>query len=206
LTKQPFEILLVATRNPAKAKNYKGLLAKYAGRVVDLEDLGIHGTAEEGGETSEVNAEMKARFYAEQSGCAAFSDDAALYVDFLPPERQPGVHVRRMDGKEAASDERLLVYWENALVDVPFGERTGRWHVAFCLAYPDGKKQTFSLDLPIVFFSPSSPIKTPGWPLNSLSGPLGFNKPYSELSEVEYHLANRAVDRMVARTFEEMLE
>ena len=200
--RHPLDVLVVATRNPAKVKNYKDLLAKYAWRVLDLEELGLSAKADEGGETSEENAEMKARFYANQSGWAAFSDDASLYVDFLPPHRQPGVHVRRINGRDEASDEQLLEHWETMLAGVPGGERKGRWHVAFCLASPDGKKRTFSLDLPIVFFSPSSPQKTPGWPLNSLSGPAGFQKPYSELSLVEYRRANQAVDQVVAKTFQ----
>ncbi len=206
MTKQPLETLVAATRNPAKINRYKQLLAQYARQVVGLDDIGVSGTAEEYGETSEENAAIKARYYAERSGLVVFSDDASLYVDFLPEELQPGVHVRRINGKDAASDEELLAYWEKILATAPPSLRKGRWHVAFCLAYPDGKTQTFTLDLPRVFFSPSSAVRTQGWPLNSLSGPEGFQKPSSELTPSELSQADQQVDLAVARFFKQWMQ
>jgi len=199
-----FTTLVAATRNPAKIARYQALLAQYASHVAGLDELGVRGIAMESGETAEDNARLKALYYARQSGHPVFSDDAALYVDFLPPDQQPGVHVRRINGVDEASDDALLAHWEHQLARSPALRRSGRWHVGFCLAWPDGAAQLFTLDLPLTFYSPSSPRRTPGWPLNSLSGPAEFDRPYCELSASELDLANRHVDQAVARIFAEM--
>ncbi len=197
----PLDLLVAATRNPAKARRYQSLLAQFARQVVSLDEVGVAASAPESGETAEENARLKAQFYARACGQAVFSDDAALYVDFLPPERQPGVHVRRLNGRDDASDEQLLAHWESLVAQAPAALRAGRWHVAFCLARPGGSAHTFTLDLPRVFFSPSSSLRIPGWPLNSLSGPPDFNRPSSELSPAELQQADLVIDRAITDFF-----
>ena len=200
----PFQTLVAATRNPAKTQRYRNLLAPYTRQVLGLDDLGLLGTAEESGETAEENARLKASYYAHETGEVVFSDDAALYVDFLPPAQQPSVHVRRINGKDAASDDVLLAYWENLLRNAPASQRSGRWHVGFCLAHPDGRSHSFTLDLPLVFYSPSSACRTPGWPLNSLSGPVGFDRPSAELTTAEREQADQSIDQAIDRFFADL--
>jgi XTP/dITP diphosphohydrolase len=62
------EKIVVATRNPGKKERYEKVLAKMAGRVLSLEDLGIKEKPEEVGKTAEENAVIKAKFYAKKSG------------------------------------------------------------------------------------------------------------------------------------------
>lgn len=198
------DTLVIATRNPAKQNRYRRILSRYAARVMGLDDIGTIGKPEERGETAEENAEIKARFYAMHSGHAVFSEDEALYVDFLPGAQQPGVHVRRINHVDEASDEALLAHWERTIAAVPAEERTGKWHVAYSLAQPDGRVSTFTLDFPIAFFSPSSPIIIPGWPISSLEGPLALHKPYSELTEWEQHQINQRTDLALEQTIAAM--
>ena len=199
-----FDTLVIATKNPAKERRYTVILSMYATRIIGLKNFVIAGRPEEFGETAEENAEIKANFYSKQTGFSVFAEDEALYVDFIAKEIQPGVHVRRINGKDEANDGQLLIYWEKIIANIPMSERTGRWHVAYCFARPDGIIKTFSLDFPIIFFSPSSPVKIPGWPMSSLEGPMDFNKPHSELTKEEQQLLNCKIDQAVAKSIEEI--
>jgi XTP/dITP diphosphohydrolase len=179
------EKIVVASKNPAKVERYGRILSKYVERVLGLNDLDIDDKPEESGNTAEENAEIKAKFYAGKTGLLVFSEDEALYVDFIPESEQPGVHVRRINGKDEVDDDQLLAHWERLIEKVPQNKRTGRWHIAYCIASPDGVTRTVALDHPIIFFSPSSKIRLPGWPMSSLEGPSDFGKPHSELTDEE---------------------
>lgn len=199
------DLLLIATRNPAKEARYREIFARYTNRVIGLGDITVTGKPEEHGETAEENAEIKARFYASKAGCVAFAEDEALSVDFLPEALQPGVHVRRINGIDEASDGQLLAHWEVLIAGVPQAKRTGSWHVAYYIAHPDGTAHTFALDFPIRFYAPSSPVRIPGWPMSSLEGPVEFHKPHSELTDEEKRLANQRIDQAVAKTIQKIL-
>ena len=189
--------VVIATHNPAKKNAYKILLAKFADDVLSLDDLDILDKAIESGNSSEENAEIKAKFYAEKSGLPVISEDEALYVDFLPEDRQPGVNVRRIDGKEEVNDEQLLNYWTEVISKVPKEKRVGRWHFAFCFATPNGKIKTITFDRRIMFFYPPSKIRILGWPMSSLQGSIVFGKPHSELTKKEIQESNQDIDKLV---------
>src|SRR3990167_7929617 len=150
------EIVVVASKNPAKVERYSRMLSKYFKQVLGLNDVSMSEGPEESGETAEENAEIKGKFYAGKTGFLVFSEDEALYVDFLPENQQPGVHVRRINGVDEVEDQRLLTHWEQIISRVPKEERIGKWHIAYCIAHPNGNVHTVSLDHPVIFFSPSS--------------------------------------------------
>lgn len=197
--------IVVATRNPAKVNRYKKILSPFAKQVVGLEDIGLQDKPQELGKTAEENAEIKAKFYAKESGLPVFSEDEALYVDFLPENQQPGVHVRRINGNDEASDAQLLKHWEAIVKNVPKQERTGRWHIAYTFTRPNDFPHTIALDHPIVFFSPSSSIKIPGWPMSSLEGPKAFNKPHSELTEDEKKSHEKNANKLISEKLVELI-
>ena len=198
------ESIVVASKNPAKVERYGKLLSLYISQVVGLSDLGITDQPEENGETAEQNAEIKGKHYAQRTGMLVFSEDEALYVDFLPENQQPGVHVRRINGKDEVDDETLLSYWEQVVSAVPEEERAGKWHIAYCIAHPDGTIHTVSLDHPIMFFSPPSNVRIPGWPMSSLQGPSAFGKPHSELTQEERELADKRADEAIVKKLQEL--
>lgn len=199
------EKIVIASKNPAKKQRFAGIFAGKAVRVFGLDDFNIIEKPQETGATAEENAQIKAKFYSEKLGLPVFSEDEALYVDFLPPENQPGVFVRRIEGREEAGDEKLLAYWEKVVANVPLEKRTGKWHIAYCLAFPGGQVKTAALDAPIMFFSPSSKVRLPGWPLSSLQGPIMFEKPDSELTDSERKEHNQRADRLILEKLEELL-
>jgi inosine/xanthosine triphosphate pyrophosphatase family protein len=197
--------IVVASKNPAKIERYSRMLSNYASEVLGLSDLGVTEEPEESGKTAEENAEIKARFYADSTGLLVFSEDESLYVDFLPEDKQPGVHVRRIDGKDEADDVKLLKHWEGMVAKVPENERTGKWHIAYCIATRDGTVKTVALDHPLVFFSPSSDVRIPGWPMSSLEGPVKFNKPHSELSREERKMHEEETNKHILVKLQELM-
>lgn len=204
--KKKIEKIVVATKNPAKVERYGRLLSHYVNQVVGLQDFGIIDKPSESGETAEDNAEIKGKYYAEKTGLLVFSEDEALYVDFLPADKQPGVHVRRIDGKDEADDDQLLLHWEEIVAKVPEKKRTGRWHIAYCLASPDGLVKTKSLEHPISFFSPSSEVKITGWPMSSLEGPTTFHKPYADLTDEEKRQAEETTNEAIVEILKKLLQ
>lgn len=200
------EKILLATHNPAKLERFRGLLAQLAAQVLNLDGVGIIEKPEEAGGTAEANAELKAHFYFEKSGISVLAEDEALFVDFLPADQQPGVHVRRVDKRKEVSDDELLEYWEHQLMNVPPSQRTGRWHIAYCLALPERPIQSFTIDWPIVFFSPPSKIRVPGWPMDSLQGPYKSNKPKSEMTADEKQRWRAEADAVILQRLQKLLD
>lgn len=199
------EKIVIGTHNPAKVTRYKKLLAQLVDEVLSLKDLGILEKAPECGNSAEENAENKAKFYARKSGLTVISEDEALYVDFLPKDKQPGVKVRRIEGLEEANDDELFKYWEGIVSKLPEEKRTGKWHFALSLAWPDGRVKTVTFDRPIKFFSPPSSKRIPGWPMSSLQGPPEFNKPHSELSTDEMEILNQEIDELISQKLQDFL-
>ena len=57
-----------------------------------------------------------------------FSCDSGLYFDELKEEEQPGIHVRRINGKELTDDEMIQYY--SSLAKQNGGKITGRYRNA----------------------------------------------------------------------------
>lgn len=200
------EKVVVATRNQSKRERFGRLLSGISQQVVSLDELDISEKPKETGETAEGNAEIKARFYAEVTALPVLSEDESLFVDFLPDDQQPGVHVRRINRGDEVDDDKLLAYWERLVAAAPIEKRKGHWHVAYSLATPEGKVITVSLDHPVMFFSPSSKVRLSGWPTSSLQGPVAFGKPDSELTEEERRIKDQRADRLILEKLTELLE
>ena len=176
------EKLVIATRNPAKIEYYRHLFTGIVADILGLNETEIEGKPTETGDTAEENAQIKASYYSTRINLPVFCEDEALLVDFLPTDKQPGTHVRRINGKGEATDDELFEYWENIIKNIPEARRTGRWHIAYCLGL-NGKIRTTSMEHEIKFFYPTSKIRIPGWPMSSLEGSTSLGKPNSERTE-----------------------
>jgi XTP/dITP diphosphohydrolase len=125
-------LLVVASGNPGKLREFSALLAELPFEVVAQGDLGVT-AAEETGATFLENALLKARHAAAATGAAALADDSGLEVDALGGA--PGVRSARFAGDgadDAANNAKLLA----ALEGVPSAARTARYRC--CLVYVEG--------------------------------------------------------------------
>ena len=177
--------LLYGTTNPAKLSSMR----------TNLEPLGIHllGLKDLPGEIPEViedgnspleNARRKAHAYYEHYKMPVFSCDSGLYLEGLPEELQPGIHVRTFSGKYLNDDEMLAYYSGLAL---KYGDITARYQNAICLIM-DEEHIYESMDENLasnrfLLTAKPYPYIRPGFPLDSLSKDVATGKYYYELHE-----------------------
>ena len=129
--------LLVATNNPGKIREYKGLLSNAPFELVSLADLGISHEVDEAGLTFRENAWLKASEYAALAGVLTLADDAGLEVDALGGE--PGVRSARYGGDTCRSDEERVALLLRNLEGVPWEKRTARFRCVVTVAEPYGR-------------------------------------------------------------------
>ncbi|MFA6602286.1 MAG: non-canonical purine NTP pyrophosphatase [Candidatus Shapirobacteria bacterium] len=179
----PIETIVLATRNPGKVIQYRQALESLGINVLGLTELGIKGKPTESGDTAEANAAIKGLFYSALTPYPVLTEDESLLVDFLPIELQPGVRVRRINGEDEVTDDQLFQYWKEIVSRTPPSLRTGRWHIAYCLATGGQILGQTARDVEVKFFYPPSSVRIPGWPLSSIQGSTG--KPSSERTPEE---------------------
>jgi XTP/dITP diphosphohydrolase len=127
--------LLIATNNPGKVDEFRGILAGCGWDVVAPAELGISVDVEESGATYLENARLKARAFAEASGLAALADDSGLEVDALNGEPGALHHLHGWDGIDR--DDRIAILLR-AMKDVPPDRRGGRFRAVIVVVLPDG--------------------------------------------------------------------
>ena len=102
--------VLFATTNPAKIKKYAEKLKENNIEVLTIKDIGINLKPEETGRNAIENAYIKAKAYYDKTKITTIGMDNNLYIEELPEEKQPGTHVRRVNGKELNDDEMIEYY------------------------------------------------------------------------------------------------
>jgi len=127
--------LLVATRNIAKANDYKRILQELGLPIRTLADLGISQNVEENEKTLLENACKKASFYARLTQMPAIGDDTGFEIDALGGE--PGIYARRWPGYEA-TDEELREMALTKLGDTPYEKRVARLVMYVALSDENG--------------------------------------------------------------------
>lgn len=128
--------LLLATRNPHKAREIGEMLRGLPIRLTTLEEFPGISEVEEDGATLEENARKKAASPARESGLWALADDTGLEVSAL--EGAPGVRSARYAGPDcdyAANNKKLLA----ELRGVPARRRGAVFRCVMALTGPEGR-------------------------------------------------------------------
>jgi XTP/dITP diphosphohydrolase len=125
--------LLIATTNPHKVEEFRGLLAGLPFELVSLTDVGVSADVEETGTTFAENAIIKAVAYAGITGLPALADDSGLEIDAL--DGAPGLHSARWAGPDVtyAVRNRLIV---DRLAGLSNERRGARYRCAIAVAAP----------------------------------------------------------------------
>lgn len=132
------QILVIATKNKNKLKEFKEILKDLQIEIRSLEDFGPIPEAIEDGDTFDENAYKKALHTAKVLGLPAIADDSGLVVEALNGE--PGVYSARYAG-EGSSDEKNL----NKLLTNIKGHENRRAHFkcVLSIAVPSGPALTY---------------------------------------------------------------
>ena len=131
------ETIVVATKNPGKAREYAEMLAPKGIEVKTLADFPAF-AIDEDGQTFEENALIKAQTAVEKLNLPVLADDSGLVVDALNGE--PGVHSARYakDHDDAANNAKLL----EKMAGVADEKRTAHFHTTIVGLKPNGAQLT----------------------------------------------------------------
>jgi XTP/dITP diphosphohydrolase len=97
--------LLVATTNPGKIREIRGLLDGAGVAIVTLADWPRVASPEETGETFAANARAKAVYYAQATGELTLAEDSGLEIEALGGA--PGVHSARYGGEATTYSDKF---------------------------------------------------------------------------------------------------
>ncbi|MCM1387911.1 MAG: hypothetical protein NC231_11320 [Bacillus sp. (in: Bacteria)] len=190
--------LLYATGNGAKLAAMRTRLEPLGLRVTGLRDVmnenhdiaerikNLH--IEEDGNTPLENAEKKASAYYQILKRALFSCDSGLYIENIPDDEQPGVHVRTVHGKYLSDEEMLEYYRELAK---KYGDLKARYRNAICFIedeahiYSAMEENMASEPFLITSKPHKNGIMAKGFPLDCLSINIKTGKYYYDSDEDE---------------------
>jgi len=130
--------LVIATGNPGKTAEIRGLLRGFPINIKNLDDFGPIPPVVEDGDTFDENAYKKASFVSRILGLPALADDSGLVVEALGGA--PGVYSARYAGENATDRQRYT-----KLLDEMKGhaDRQAAFECVLSLAVPTGAALTY---------------------------------------------------------------
>ena len=131
-------MLVLATSNKNKVKEFQKLVEDFSIEIKSLADFGPLPPVIEDGETFEENAYKKAHHTARVLGLPALADDSGLVVEAL--KGAPGVYSARYAG-EGATDEENVDKLLGEMADVD--SRRAYFQCVLSIAVPSGPALTY---------------------------------------------------------------
>lgn len=181
--------IVIATKNPGKARDFAVLFEPKGYEIVTLLDYPEIEDVEETGYTFEANARKKAETIAELLGMTVLADDSGICIDAL--DGQPGVFSARFAGgmkSDAANNAKVLAM----LGSQENPSRKAHFHCTLVLAHPDRESLVVEGDIEgeIAEF----PIGDYGFGYDPLFYLPHLGKTMAELSDVEKNqISHRAI-------------
>ncbi len=180
--------VLFATGNESKAKRFSKGLLEHGIEVISLKDLDTEIEVEENGKDAIENALIKARAYSKITDLPVFAMDDNLYLENVPEDKQPGMFVRRVNGKRLNDEEMLSHYTELVKDYGNDGKLTCRWVYGIAVIN-NGKEYTYTWSKEDFYMIQERSNKTnPGYPLNSISVNKKLNKYFTDITEEDKKL------------------
>jgi XTP/dITP diphosphohydrolase len=176
--------LVIATHNPGKLAEMRGLLAPYGIEATSAGELKLS-EPNETGMTFRDNARIKAAAAARATGLPAFADDSGLAIDALGGA--PGIYSARWAGPDK-DFRRAMAEVETRLQErgATTPERRGAHFIsALCVAWPEGDVAEFDgrVDGTLVW----PPRGDQGFGYDPMFLPDGHARTFGEMSSEEKH-------------------
>ena len=178
--------IIFATGNPTKAKRFSNGLAKHDIEVISLKDLDLKLDVDESGNNAIENALKKARACFEKTKMPTIGMDDTLYLENVPADKQPGLFVRRVNGK-TLNDEEMIEHYLNLVKEYGIdGKLNSKWIYGLAVINENGGESTYTWHKDDFYMvDTKSSIINPGYPLNTISKYKGIDKYFTEVSEEE---------------------
>lgn len=184
--------ILAGTTNRNKVLTIQRYLKEYGVKVVTPQDLQLHVRIDENGATPIENAKIKALAYHRAAHIPTVAFDSGLYFLDLEDDDplQPKTHVRRVAGS-VLSDEEMIAYYSK-LASRYNGRLFSAYRNGYCVVYDEAHIYTYMDDKEtarsFAFYLCDRPhtLRTPGWPLDSISIDAKTMKYFHDMEEAEY--------------------
>lgn len=175
--------VLFATENESKVKRFKDGLLKNNIEIITINDIEKKLDIEENGKDAIENALIKARAYANVYDLPVFAMDDNLYIENIPENKQPGMYVRRVNGKRLNDSEMIKYYSNLASIYGDKGKLTCRWVYGIAVIN-DGVESTYTWSKEDFYIvdKPSNKVNL-GYPLNTISINKKLNKYFTDITE-----------------------
>lgn len=174
--------ILFATSNQSKVNRFYDKLLENDIKLLSLKDLNIDLDVEENGNTAIENALIKARAYYNETKLVVMAMDDTLYLENVPDNLQPGMYVRRVNGKRLSDDEMIEHYSSLADKYGDNGKITARWVYGMAIIN-NGIEYTYTWSKEDFYITNIKSNKiNPGYPLNSISINKKLNKYFTDIT------------------------
>lgn len=189
--------VLFATGNIAKVKRFKDKLLDKGIELLSLKDLNISLNVEENGTSAIENALIKARAYKKEVDMPVMAMDDSLYLENVPENLQPGLFVRRVNGK-SLTDEEMIEHYSNLVKDYGVdGAIVARWIYGLAIIKENTERTyTWSKNDFLLVDTPSK-VVNPGYPLNSISKNIKLDKYFSEMTQEDQESVQEQEDDVI---------
>lgn len=160
--------ILFATGNASKVERFNEKLLEKGIVLKSLKDLDISLDIDENGKTAIENATIKAKAYYEATKMTTMAMDDTMYIEGIPEDKQPGVFVRRVNGKRL-NDEEMIEYYTNLVKTYgKEGKLNTKWILGMVII-KDGEIYTYT-DVTSEYYLVDTPAKDmrEGYPLSSI--------------------------------------
>ena len=181
--------IIFATSNESKSKRFSRGLKEHGIEVLSLKDIDIKLDVEENGDSAIENALIKARECYRLTNKPCMGMDDTLYMEGVPEDRQPGLFVRRINGK-SLTDEEALDYYTNLVKEYgKDGKINCKWIYGLAVINEKGEEATYSWSKDNFYMVSSKSDKiNPGYPLNSISKYKKLDKYFTDVTDEDMKL------------------
>ena len=175
--------IIFATSNESKAKRFSKGLKELGIEVLSLKDIDIKLDVEEDGNTAIENALIKARECYRKTKMPSMGMDDTLYIEGVPKDLQPGLFVRRVNGK-SLTDEEMIEHYTNLVKEYGKDGRINcKWIYGLAVINEKGEEATYTWSKDDFYMvSTKSDKINPGYPLNSISKYKKLDKYFTEVT------------------------
>ncbi len=198
MKKDKMKKIVFATGNPSKAKRFSKGLLKQNIEVISLKDLDLTLDVEENGKNAIENALIKARECYKKTKMPSMGMDDTLYLENVPEEAQPGLFVRRVNGK-TLNDEEMLEHYTKLIKKYGKNGRVDcKWVYGLAIINEKGEEKTYTWCKDNFYMVDTISDKiNPGYPLNSISKYKVNNKYFTDVTEEDKKIINVNEDDVV---------
>ena len=181
--------IIFATTNESKSKRFSKGLGELGIEVLSLKDIDVKLDVEEDGSTAIENALIKARECYKKTKKPSMGMDDTLYMEGVPEDKQPGLFVRRVNGK-SLTDEEALEYYTNLVKEYGKDGRINcKWIYGLAVINDKGEESTYTWSKDDFYMvSTRSDKINPGYPLNSISKYKKLDKYFTDVTDEDMKL------------------